>query len=241
MIDKEQLQPGMVVYTSDGEKVGKISRVTLTELEVEKGFLFKDNFMVSYQDISEIRDDRVVLAQGRESLLGSNASRVGAMGGLKEFLTGEKSDMGSAHPDSLRSNETGLRSEQNVSMPLAEEELEVEKTRRSAGTARLRKEVHTEMRTINVPVTHEEAILERVPASERRAAGEIGNDEISIPLTEEEIEVRKRPVVREEVRLRKERTQQDRQITEPVRKETAELTVEGNRKGTLENDDWEGR
>ena len=80
---------------------------------------------------------------------------------------------------------------------------------------------------MKVPVTKEDVGVERVPADEARApeseAGAFREDETRIPLVEEEIEVTKRPVVKEEVRARQERHTERRDVSGEVRKEDVEV------------------
>jgi uncharacterized protein (TIGR02271 family) len=102
---------------------------------------------------------------------------------------------------------------------------------------RIRKIVHSELKHFIIPVTKEEVRVERVPVSESSALGstpqDIGNFEekvVNIPVTEEEVTISKRPVVREEVRVTKERQTEQRDITEEVRKEDVEIQEEGTAK-----------
>ena len=50
---------------------------------------------------------------------------------------------------------------------------------------------------------HEEVSVERVLLSGETSEAEVGDDEVAMPVTEEEVVVEKRPVVKEEVRVRK--------------------------------------
>ena len=113
---------------------------------------------------------------------------------------------------------------------LREEELRVEKDRVQAGEVRLRKEVVAEERTVDVPVTREEVVVERRPAAGgREAAGTIDEgEEIRIPLMEEEVRVEKTPVVREEVTLGKRQVQDTEQISETLRREEAHVEQTGS-------------
>ncbi|HEU4649134.1 MAG TPA: YsnF/AvaK domain-containing protein, partial [Gemmatimonadales bacterium] len=118
-------------------------------------------------------------------------------------------------------------------LELRGEELEVEKRQREAGEVRVRKEVVSEQRSIDVPVSREELVVERHPAPEQRAAsgdlGEAGTgEEVRIPLREEEVEVRKRAVVREEVSLGKREVQGTEHVDETVRHEELEVKGEGD-------------
>ena len=134
------------------------------------------------------------------------------------------------------------RSEGAQSVQLREEELRAEKERVQAGEVRLRKEVVTEQRTIEVPVTREEVVIERRPAAEgQRATGDIDdNEEIRIPLMEEEVHVEKTPVVREEVNLRKRQVQSTQEISDTVRREEAHIEQTGDAQVRDENESWRG-
>jgi uncharacterized protein (TIGR02271 family) len=55
---------------------------------------------------------------------------------------------------------------------------------------------------------------------------EIGDDEVRIPLTEEEVVVEKRPVAKEEVRIRKDVVADTEVVEEDVRREEIEVDDE---------------
>jgi uncharacterized protein (TIGR02271 family) len=123
-----------------------------------------------------------------------------------------------------------VNEEREGRIQLREEELDVEKERVQAGEVRLRKEVITEQRQIDVPVTREEVVIERRPVSGGEAqAGEIAGEgeEIRVPLTEEQVRVEKRPVVKEEVSVGKQKIQDTRHVSESVRREEARIENEG--------------
>jgi uncharacterized protein (TIGR02271 family) len=125
---------------------------------------------------------------------------------------------------------------------LREEELRAEKERVQAGEVRLRKEVVTEERTIEVPVTREEVVIERRPAAQgSTASGSIDdNEEIRIPLMEEEVRVEKTPVVREEVTLKKRQVQDTEQVSDTVRREEARIERTGDANVSGSTESWRG-
>ena len=127
---------------------------------------------------------------------------------------------------------------------LREEELRVEKERVQAGEVRLRKEVTTEDRSIEVPVTREEVVIERRPAAEGSETREdIGEgDEIRVPLMEEEVRVEKTPVTREEVTLRKRQVQDTEHVADTVRREEARIEKTGDSRvsSSGNTDAWRG-
>ena len=124
---------------------------------------------------------------------------------------------------------TGFTGKEQEHLELREEQLDIDKRQVKAGEARVRKEVISEQRNIEVPVTREELVVERRPASGREAsAGKIGeSEEIRVPLMEEEVDVKKRAVVREEVDIGKRKVQETRNVSDTVRREEARIDTEG--------------
>ena len=115
-------------------------------------------------------------------------------------------------------------------LELREEQLDVDTRQVKAGEVRVRKDVVTEQRNIEVPVTREEVVIERRPVSGREASDQtIGEeDEVRIPLMEEEVDVKKRAVVREEVSVGKRPVQETKNVSETVRREEARIDSEGD-------------
>jgi uncharacterized protein (TIGR02271 family) len=112
-------------------------------------------------------------------------------------------------------------------MTRSEEELEVGKTSRESGRARLRKYVVTEQVETTVPVQREEVRLEREPITDANAdqatdGPDISEEEHEVTLHEEQVVVDKRTVPKERVRLGKETVTEDQQVSEEVRKEQIE-------------------
>src|ERR687894_560992 len=78
---------------------------------------------------------------------------------------------------------------------------------------------------------HEEVSVERVPVNDREASeAEIGEDEVTMPVTEEEVVTEKRPVVKEELRIRKDVVQDEEVVEEDVRKEEVDVEDETTRR-----------
>lgn len=121
---------------------------------------------------------------------------------------------------------TGQPPVEAQNLQLFGEVLRVHKDRVSRGEVRLRKEVHTTTQTVEVPVTREELVLERVPVAGQQAAtgAAFSGEEIRIPLSEERASVEKQAVVREEVRVGKKEVTGTKTFDEQVRRE--DLKVE---------------
>lgn len=145
----------------------------------------------------------------------------------REALLARGADLGPAHGISTPTTAT---SESADRLQLQEEQLEVEKDRVQVGEVRLRKEVVTEQRNIEVPVTREEVVIERhTAAGDEPAEGAFGEGgEVRIPLMEEAVRVEKTPVVREEVSIRKRQVQDTERVSETVRREEARIEGQGD-------------
>ncbi len=110
-----------------------------------------------------------------------------------------------------------------------EERLRADKTAVPAGEVRVRKEVHTETKSIDVPVQREEVVIERTPVHGRSATGSLRpGEEIRIPVSEERIKVTKEAVVTEEVKVGKRVVQDTERVSGQVRKEEIKVEQTGD-------------
>src|SRR5919107_251412 len=126
---------------------------------------------------------------------------------------------------------TDVSYEDEVRVHRVEEELRVGTRERKAGSIRVRKRVRTDRERIEVPTRHEAISVERVPVEGEASEAQIGEDEIVVPVTEEEVVVHKRPVLKEEVRIRKDVVEDTEVIEEDVRREEIEVEDETQRRG----------
>lgn len=108
-------------------------------------------------------------------------------------------------------------------LTLSEEELQVGKRQASAGEVGIRKTVDTEHVQKRVPVSREEVTVERRPIEAGRAATDIGEDEIRIPLTKEALVVDKRVVGKEEIVVKKRMVTEDETVEADIRKERVDI------------------
>jgi uncharacterized protein (TIGR02271 family) len=122
----------------------------------------------------------------------------------------------------------GAVADSNRKMQLKEEELEVTKQKVQKGEVEVRKEVVTEQRQITVPVEREEVVIERRPAGGKAAAGGVRAEEIRIPVSEEEVEVRKTTKVKEEVSVGKRTVTGTETVGGTVRHEEVRVETTGD-------------
>jgi uncharacterized protein (TIGR02271 family) len=125
---------------------------------------------------------------------------------------------------------------------LREEELRARKQEVETGEVRVRKEVVTETKTLEVPVQREEVVIERRPAGQGAGTAGVGTaarhgvsaadlrpgEKIRIPVKEEKVHVKKEAVVKEEVTVGKREVQGTEQVAGTVRKEELRVEKEGN-------------
>jgi uncharacterized protein (TIGR02271 family) len=134
-----------------------------------------------------------------------------------------------------QSHGSDLEDEDELRVQRTEEELRAGTREREAGRMNVRKRVRTEREQVRVPTRREEVSVERVPVNEERTGAEIGEDEVSMPVVEEEAVVGKEAVVKEEVRVRKDVVDDEEVVEEDVRKEEVDIddqtTGRGGRPG----------
>lgn len=133
------------------------------------------------------------------------------------------------HADLDRDRVETDRAADDNSIVRSEEQLDVEKEQVQSGKARLRKYVVEDKETVEVPVTREEVRVERTPISEADAEnfrGEIGEDEASVVLNEERVDINKRTVPVEKVSLEKDQVTETERHTETLAKEQIETDAD---------------
>ncbi|MBJ7599283.1 MAG: photosystem reaction center subunit H [Candidatus Nephthysia bennettiae] len=113
-------------------------------------------------------------------------------------------------------------------MTRSEERMRVGTERVETGRARLRKYIVTENVQTTVPVSREEVRVEREPITDANrgqamSGPELSEEEHEVVLTEERPVVGKETVPVERVRLGKETTTEERQVSDQVRKEQVEI------------------
>jgi uncharacterized protein (TIGR02271 family) len=122
----------------------------------------------------------------------------------------------------------------------SEEELAVGKREVSAGEVEIQKGVETEHVRRPVQLRHEEVEVERRPVSDGEHGREarFEEEEIHIPLTEEEAVVEKRPVAREELIVRKRPVEETEEVEADLRRERIDVRKHGH---VEEREEEEGR
>ena len=99
---------------------------------------------------------------------------------------------------------------------LREEQLDIKKQRVQTGEVTIHKEIVEEQKTFTIPIRREEMVIE---------AG--SEEELRIPLKEEEVEISKHPVKVNEVSISKQQIDEIQHVKETVKRETADIEIKG--------------
>jgi uncharacterized protein (TIGR02271 family) len=115
--------------------------------------------------------------------------------------------------------------EEKTTIPLIEERLNVSK-KTSTTQYTITKEPVTDKKTMEVPVTHEELVVEKRPPKDSASAqGPVkSKTEIKVPLMREEVEVTKEPFVKEEVVVKKKPVTETRTVSDTVTSERINMS-----------------
>jgi uncharacterized protein (TIGR02271 family) len=233
---------GRTILGSDGEKIGKVSEIYVDGetnkpewATVSSGLFGTKSHFVPLAGASPNGEDvrvQVSKEQVKDApsidpdgeLSEQEERRLFEHYGVPYTTAGSTTGQGAPQGDGPAGDDaTGDR----AAMTRSEEEVHVGTASREAGRARLRKYVVTEQVQQTVPVSHEEVRVEREPITdenidEATAGAEISESEHEVVLHEEVPVVEKRVVPKERVRLGKDTTTEEREVSEEVRKERIE-------------------
>lgn len=114
-------------------------------------------------------------------------------------------------------------------LQLREEQLDVTKNTVRSGEVEVHKEIIEEQKAIDVPVSHEEVVIERRSVNGMPTNEPVGVDEtIRVPVSEEQVEVNKHNVVTGEVEVHKRDVQETEQVRDTLRREEARVDKNGH-------------
>ncbi|MDO3410449.1 YsnF/AvaK domain-containing protein [Saccharibacillus sp. CPCC 101409] len=137
----------------------------------------------------------------------------------------------SADLGSTRANDRldSLDTDEARKLQLREERLDVSKNTVRSGEVEVHKDIVEEQKSIDVPVSHEEVVIERRSVDNAPTDTPIGADEtIRVPVSEEQVEVNKRNVVTGEIEVHKREIEETEQVRDTVRREEARVDKNGS-------------
>jgi uncharacterized protein (TIGR02271 family) len=226
---------GYEVYDQSGEKIGKVDDLFVDESDqpeyigVKMGFLGMRSTLIPMEICTvDEAGQRINVATDKETAKNGPTfdddreitpefeNEVYSYYGLQQASATE--DRGSY--DAYQGETTA---EDELRVQRTEEELRAGTREREAGGVQVRKRVRTDREQVEVPTRREEVHVDRVPVEGEATEAEIGDEEIRVPVTEEEAVVEKRPVAKEEVRIRKDVVEDTEVVEEDVRREEVEV------------------
>jgi uncharacterized protein (TIGR02271 family) len=199
------------VRTLDNQGMGKVIAVPNDE----------DTIIISSQsggDQYKIPRSSVSGFNGAEVLLNETAYKISSSYRVDNAAAYE------AKPSDIIT-EDRQQEEETTTVPLTKERLNVSK-RTSTTQYTVTKEPVTEKKTIEVPVTHEELVVEKRPPKDSSSPeGPVkSKTEIKVLLNREEVEVTKKPFVKEEVVVKKKPVTETRTVSDTVTNERINMS-----------------
>ena len=215
-----QINIGDEVYGSDGDMVGTVAEVQSSYIVVEKGFFFPTDYYIPTSAVASASDGQVYLNVAKDAALNSGWDTVPDT--TATVVTGVETSTARGSAGGQR--EIGayeVAAEDEIRVPVMEEELTATVREQEAGAVRIEKRVVEEDRVLEVPVTDEQIrverrIVDRPVGTDTQAFEEIV---IDVPVTTEEVELQKQARVAEEIVVSKEAVQRTEQVGGTVRRE----------------------
>ena len=234
LIDRKAVDP-------TGDKIGTVTNVYVDDVSGEPSWLAITTgwfgTRVSFAPITGayLAGDDVVVAYPKDTVKGApNFDADGALDRDEEHALYAYYGISTTTPRDRQTDvdSAGARDRRtDDAMTRSEEELDVSTRRQEAGRVRLRKWVETEDVHMTVPIRREKArlVTEPITDANRNSAlsgADISEAEHEVVLSEEVIDVNKRVVPKERVRVETEVDTEEVPIDESVRKERIEMDHE---------------
>ena len=216
-----QINVGDEVYGSDGDKVGTVAEVQTGYIVVEKGFFFPTDYYIPTNAIASASDGQVNLSTTRDAALNSGWNVVPDVQATT-MTSGATAGTSATFTDTDRMSATRVAGDEEIRVPVMEEELTATVRQQEAGAVRIEKDVIEEERTLEVPVTEERIRVERRVVDRAATAADAGAFEetvIEVPLRSETVDIQKQARVAEEVVISKDAVQRTEQVRGTVRRE----------------------
>jgi len=119
--------------------------------------------------------------------------------------------------------------DKDANIRLRKEELDIAKSKVQKGDVEIGKEIIEEHKSVDVPVTREEVVIERKTLNNEASESPITNEQtIHIPVSEEKVNVGKHTVVTGEISAHKRAIENTEHIDETLKREEALINKIGN-------------
>jgi uncharacterized protein (TIGR02271 family) len=181
---------------------------------------FPTDYYIPMSAIASYDTDRVYLNVSKDAALGRGWDVRPV--DLETATIGTTSATTDTFTETDRLAAARIESDEEIRIPVMEEELTATVRPQEAGAVRIEKDVVAEERTLEVPVTEERVRVERRVVDRPVSAADADAFEetvIEVPLRTEEVDIQKRARVAEEVVISKEATQRTERVADTVRRE----------------------
>jgi len=235
----QQFYEGATVVDTAGDKVGILHAYDAQGgyLTVQKGFLFHTDLYIPLSSVGGTDAAGNVQLRIAKDDLQDERYTTPPQGGAasddsytQSTMVAETTTRGQRTPPPApsaapkrRPAPQKARDDGTLTVRVSEEELVASKRQAETGQVHLHKEVVEERQTLTVPLRREEVTVERVAVTGQTSPADLTDAfqerDITVPLMGEEAVVGKRAHVVEEVRLHKEVTTEQEQVSGTVRKE----------------------
>jgi uncharacterized protein (TIGR02271 family) len=230
--DPSQDLRGRDVYDRDGNQLRSVEDLYVDAEEyyvrfldvASGGFLGigEKHFLIPVEAVTDANEDRVTIAEDQETVKGAPDVPLNPV-----IEPGNVQKLDDYYGSQTTATRTSGESEgDELRVQRTEEELRAGTREREAGDVRVTKSVRTDRERAKVPTRREEVKVDRVPVEGEASEADIGDDEVRVPVTEEEVVVEKRPVAKEEVRVRKDVVEDTETVEEDVRREEVDVDDE---------------
>ena len=243
-IDTNRINVGDEVFGSDGGKVGEVAIVYPSYIVVEKGFFFPTDYSIPYRAVTSSGGRQVFLTVTKDEALNSGWDVVPADLEAVATTSTVASDDDVVTRTAMSTGDAYATGADEIRIPVIEEELTATVRPVEAGAVRIEKDVVTEDRVLDVPVTEERLRIERrvVDRAATDADAALFQETlVEVPLRTEAIDVQKEARVKEEIVISKEAVQRTERVADTVRREEVRVDdatvtdpslIEGTGRGT---------
>lgn len=191
------------------EDFGEVQDVQSNYVLVQKGMINKERYYIPKDQAESYDGDTLRFRISEQD--------------LSQFQQEPPTIYGENTLEKITTNQQEDIEKEEARIPLTEERLNVSKTSQE-NQATITKKPVTETKTVEIPVTREEISIEkRSPTkgseTEAQSSPIQSEEEIKIPLRKEKVEVTKKPYVKEEVAVKKNKVTDKKRVTEDVTSE----------------------
>jgi uncharacterized protein (TIGR02271 family) len=217
---------GAEVFGADGDKVGTVAAVYPGYIVVEKGLFFPTDYYIPRSAMASSDGDRVYLTVSKDAALGHGWDvrpvDLETATATADTVIPADTVITDTFAESDRIGAARVAGDEEIRIPVMEEELTATVRPQEAGAVRIEKDVVEEERTLDVPVTEERVRVERRVVDRPVSAADADAFEetvIEVPLRSETVDVQKQARVAEEIVVSKEAVERTERVTDTVRRE----------------------